>query len=173
MNKLFLISALFLSFFTFSQINKGKIIYNINIHADDKVLKNDKIGSTYADMSKKATAFSYILSFKDSRTSFKILNKLTVAESDRDIVINKLASIMFTTQYNYYYDFTNNYTLSEIDGVIIKDVVKTIKWEINSESKIVSGILCYKALSEIEYVARDNKPKFKKIVAWFAPSLPY
>ena len=116
---------------------------------------------------------SYILSFNDSKTSFKILNKLTVAESDHDIVINKLASIMFTTQFNYYYDFINDYTLSESEGVIVKDVVKAIKWEITSESKIVSGILCYKALSEIEYLARDNKPKFKKIVAWFAPSLPY
>ena len=173
MNKLFIISFLFLNFFTFGQINKGKIIYNININADDKVLKNDKIGSTYADMGKKAAALSYILSFNDSKTSFKILNKLTVAESDHDIVINKLASIMFTTQFNYYYDFINDYTLSESEGVIVKDVVKAIKWEITSESKIVSGILCYKALSEIEYLARDNKPKFKKIVAWFAPSLPY
>ncbi len=165
--------SMFLSLTSFSQINKGKIVYNINVNPDKTVLKSDKMGTTYSDMSRKAATFSYVLYFKESKTSFQKVNKLTVKESEQEIMISELASIMFTTQGNYYFDFKNNYTLSEIDGILIKDTVKPINWMINSESKMISGIMCFQALAQIEYIGRDHKIKFKKIVAWFAPSLPY
>jgi hypothetical protein len=41
------------------------------------------------------------LYFKESKTSFQKVNKLTVKESEQEIMISELASIMFTTQGNY------------------------------------------------------------------------
>lgn len=34
-------------------------------------------------------------------------------------------------------------------------------------------IVCYKAVYNKEYMGRDNKTKINRIVAWFAPLLPY
>ncbi|SHL48322.1 GLPGLI family protein [Flavobacterium xanthum] len=173
MKKIFLILVTFVCLTSFSQVSKGKIIYTININADENVLKSDNMGSTYSEMSKKAGTFSYVLYFSGSKTSFQKENKLNSRESEQDRMISDLASVMFTTQYNYYFDFKNKYMLSEIEGTIIKDTVKPINWLINSESKLIDGIMCFQALSQVEYLGRDNKTKFKKIVAWFAPSLPY
>jgi GLPGLI family protein len=173
MKKIFLILVTFVCLTSFSQVSKGKIIYTININADENVLKSDNMGSTYSEMSKKAGTFSYVLYFSGSKTSFQKENKLNSRESEQDRMISDLASVMFTTQYNYYFDFKNKYMLSEIEGTIIKDTVKPINWLINSESKLIDGIMCFQALSQVVYLGRDNKTKFKKIVAWFAPSLPY
>jgi GLPGLI family protein len=158
---------------SYSQVSKGKVVYNIILSPDESILKNDKIGNTYAEMSKKASSFSYVLCFNDSKTSFQKENKLIVKESDQDKMISDLASVMFTTQYNYYFDFMNNYALTESEGTLIKETVKPINWLIKSDSKVIDGIKCFQALSEIEYIGRDNQIKFKKIIAWFVPSLPY
>ncbi|TDE05170.1 GLPGLI family protein [Flavobacterium sandaracinum] len=173
MKKIFLLLVAFVCLTSYGQVTKGKIIYSISVNADENVLKSDKMGSTYSEMSKTAGTFSYVLRFSGSKTSFQKENKLIDKENDEDRMISDLASVMFTTQYNYYFDFKDNYVLSEIEGTLIKDTIKPINWVVKSNSKVIDGITCFQALSEIEYISRDNKTKFKKIVAWFAPSLPY
>ena len=173
MSKVFLILSLFAYIITNSQVHNGKIIYCLKVNPDSKVINSSSMGSTYSDMSKIAATFSFLLQFNGTKASFQRINNLTVKESETDAMISDLASIMYATQSNYYLDFKENYTISEISGVLIKDTLRPLKWVIASDIKIISDILCYKASSQMEYVGRDNKIKVKNIIAWFAPSLPY
>ncbi|WP_346432227.1 GLPGLI family protein [Flavobacterium acetivorans] len=42
-----------------------------------------------------------------------------------------------------------------------------------TESKIISSYLCYKAVLKIPFVNRKGEARVNEITAWFAPSLPY
>ena len=164
---------LFTNSFLFSQSNAGKIVYSIHISADEKVLKSEKVGKLYMDMSKSAADQMYVLSFKEWKSSFLKAEKLNAAKDKYEETVSKLASVMFTNDDNYYYDFVNRYAIIETNGALVKEAVKDVNWEITSENKIIGGIVCYKASIQLEYLARDNKIKSNNIVAWFAPSLPY
>ena len=164
---------LFTYSFLFSQSNAGKIVYSIHISADEKVLKSEKVGKLYMDMSKNAADQMYVLSFKEWKSSFLKAEKLNAAKDKYEETVSKLASVMFTNDDNYYYDFVNRYAIIETNGALVKEAVKDVNWEITSENKIIGGIVCYKATRQLEYLGRDNKIKSNNIVAWFAPSLPY
>jgi GLPGLI family protein len=173
MKNIIMLVFLFTNSFLFSQSNAGKIVYSIHISADEKVLKSEKVGKLYMDMSKNAADQMYVLSFKEGKSSFLKAEKLNAAKDKYEETVSKLASVMFTNDDNYYYDFVNRYAIIETNGALVKEAVKDVNWEITSENKIISGILCYKASIQLEYLARDNKIKSNNIVAWFAPSLPY
>ena len=59
------------------------------------------------------------------------------------------------------------------DGTILKNTTLNTNWQIQTESKIISSYLCYKAILKIPYVDRKGEARVNEITAWFAPSLPY
>ena len=97
---------LFTYSFLFSQSNAGKIVYSIHISADEKVLKSEKVGKLYMDMSKNAADQMYVLSFKEGKSSFLKAEKLNAAKDKYEETVSKLASVIFTNDDNYYYDCT-------------------------------------------------------------------
>ncbi|WP_339658996.1 GLPGLI family protein [Flavobacterium frigidarium] len=173
MKNIIMLVFLFTYSFLFSQSNAGKIVYSIHISADEKVLKSEKVGKLYMDMSKNAADQMYVLSFKEGKSSFLKAEKLNAAKDKYEETVSKLASVIFTNDDNYYYDFVNRYAIIETNGALVKEAVKDVNWEMTSENKIISGILCYKSTRKLEYLGRDNKIKINNIVAWFAPSLPF
>jgi GLPGLI family protein len=71
-------------------------------------------------------------------------------------------------------NFNKKELLTKIDdGFLLKSNLLESGWEITTETKKIDICLCYKAVYNNEYVARDNKTRTKTITAWFAPSMPF
>lgn len=176
MKNLLHITLLFLVQVLYSQATSGSIIYGIKpisfeIKEGVDVATRNMLEKSQAAAEKQ----TFILEFNRSRSKF-VMNDASLkdASSEEAKFFNMIGAIRFTADYSYFLDQKENFELfKQNDGTIIKKDFYKINWEITAESKTIDGYLCYKAVYNKEYMGRDNKTKINRIVAWFAPSLPY
>lgn len=169
--KLLITSLLLLSSNIFAQKFVNKIFYEVK--SIDINLSNEKISNTFIeDVIKEAKNQTFTLMFNEFR-SFFYSNSNNMTLDQRGTLINKLASIGFTSSFNYYYDKASNTSyFDRRNGVIIKESNIDKAWEITTEHKLIDSYLCYKAIYKYHYKS-NMKMKTRDIAAWFAPSLPY
>jgi GLPGLI family protein len=118
---------------------------------------------------------TFTLEFNKNRSRFISSNTLeSESLNDDDLMFNKIATLRFTSDFNYYLDKEKEIELfQQIDGVLIQKKYEYKKWIVSNESKVIDKYLCYKAEYIKTFIGRDNKEKKIKVIAWFAPSLPY
>lgn len=166
----------FLAHTIYSQTVSGSIVYNIkpiNFKIADGVDPSTRNMLEQSQLA--AEKQSFILEFSGVKSKF-VLKEVLIQEavSAEAEFFNKIGSIRFTSSYAYFLDRNENYELfKNNDGTLIKKTYNKIDWEITPENKVIDGYLCYQAIYNKSYTARDNKTKINKIVAWFAPALPY
>lgn len=109
---------------------------------------------------------SYALNFRDSIAVFKV-DPLTQTQKE-----DRLLRIIKNKKHDYYYCEPKNTRFFRLQDRLVKNT--KIKWEIGDESKIIQGYTCKKAITKLTfYEGREAKPYLSKVIAWFAPKLPY
>ncbi|TDP61935.1 GLPGLI family protein [Flavobacterium dankookense] len=166
------LSLFFLTSFKSSAQSSGKITYEIK--AINFEPKKDAKQNELIDLSiSTAKSQTFTLLFSDLKSSFTS-NSGKMEEDMKEKMLNQLALLMFTCDFDYFLDISLSIELfKKEDGALIKNEYKKKEWKITSESKKIDSYLCYKATYSYTYLGRDNKTKERIITAWFAPSLPY
>lgn len=159
----------------FCQKSSGEVVYNVQAVKFELNSTDSKIN----DITKKIWDVSEVQTFKmrfsGAKSSFiknQILKNDIITENSTSL--NKLASILVSTPYSYFFDFNEiNYSLRTDDGTIINKPREKLNWDITVETKTIGNYLCYKATYVKNFIGRDGKEKHTPVTAWFAPSLPY
>jgi GLPGLI family protein len=172
MKKIIIIVCSFLCYTSsFAQFKSGIVEYGIT--AVDVPLKE---GNSQNDMVKSlieiAKAQKFELKFNSNLSSCNQIEILDKEQYDNNLTT--LAKIAYSTSDSYFIDFNKKELLTKTDdGFLLKSNLFESGWEITTETKKIDIYLCYKAVYNYEYVARDNKTRTKTITAWFAPSMPF
>ncbi|WP_396142922.1 GLPGLI family protein [Flavobacterium sp.] len=175
MKKIILFILFLQTVICYSQFESGKITYGINPIQFKPLKSIDKESDEIVENIKLyAQKQIFILSFKKDFSIFKMSESLTTDNSDTDNFYNNLASLRFTSDFNYFFDSNSKIgIIQKNDGTLINDSKTDKKWEISNESKMIENYLCYKAVYTKTYIARNGIEKSIPITAWFAPSLPF
>ena len=165
---------LFLLFFVTNIViaQSGTINYDIKVEKQIVTNTHQEADNFIDKMADYANSQKFELTFNKKKSSFKHIQQLST-NTDFDNKMENIAKAAFTS-----YDIYINYEIkSEIyiqnDGVLVENKYNEAKWEITTESKVISNYLCYKAILKIPLVNRYKENIIQEIVAWFAPSLPY
>ncbi|TDE06435.1 GLPGLI family protein [Flavobacterium hiemivividum] len=110
------------------------------------------------------------LIFSKKRASFKLIDQLSIGADTKLINITQLA---FTSPDVYSDLEAKTQITAQNDGTLIESKITDSNWEVTPESKTIGAYLCYKAIFNKPFVNRYGENKINKIVAWFAPNLPY
>ena len=143
------------TFSVFSQ-NQNLLVEYHSVFGDDEFLI--KIGKEEFDKYKNEVEKQrFTLVIIDNNSFFN-----TVEDLD-----NKLPIVRIHT------NLTTKQSLRVIDDskLLIK-LPRDIQWQMTSESKVIQGFACYKAVSSYEVVRGDITFNFP-IIAWFTPEIPH
>lgn len=172
--KLILFLTLLITFNNYCQSNSGKVIYkikSIDFVSQSKINKNNEL---HNEVQKIAEMQIFILEFNQIKSKFFLDEVLNKNDNYRNKILKRMASVRFTSDFNYYLDKNNKYMYIEKgDGSLIKKLHEDKNWEISPESKSIGDYLCYKAIYIKKYTGRNGKNISIPITAWFAPGLPY
>lgn len=164
-----LVFIFFISNLVFSQ--SGKISYDVKMGIDVTLVPKDKV-DFITKMVDYANNHKFELTFNKKKSCFKAVEQLST-NTDFDNKMDNVVKSVFTSS-DIYIDYE---VKSEIyvksDGALVENKYNEEKWEITTESKIISNYLCYKAIQKAPFVTRKGENKTQEIMAWFAPSLPY
>lgn len=165
----------FFSLHCFSQ-SSGKIIYTINnINAEikknaDQNNEGTKLAQNILEIAKLQR---FELKFNSYNSQFNLL-PLPLNTEEMEILLNELASIRFTSNYNYFLDKRLGQEVFQYNnGMLVKENYKIKNWQVTNETKTIDKYLCYKATYRYDFIATDKTIQTRTITAWFAPSLPY
>lgn len=174
--KTHLFILLLLCFFKCVSQSSGKIIYKIStIDFEIKQEEGKNVSSKILaqEVLETASLQTFELSFGQNKSKFQNISTEMGINSQSE-VLNKLASVRFTCNFNYFFDNNTNQELFQYnDGTLVEKKYDTKNWNITKETKTIDEYMCFKATYTFEYLARNKKMKTRTITAWFAPSLPY
>ena len=155
----------------YAQNHSGIITYRgvINTKHVDNFLSELKhqdipmhIKQGVVEMYMNAVPDEYVLNFKNDESYFYHQPKL---ETNDGLTMGSKAGT------NSYY--TNNGTGDIIESSSLGYVShKPLDWEITNQTKIIGGYKCYKAVATEKLYSRQDHYYYKKVIAWFAPSIP-
>ncbi|HQA73505.1 MAG: GLPGLI family protein [Flavobacterium sp.] len=174
-NKLFLFLLLTYSLSLLSQnANTTKVIYKISKPTVEKKLETPTNSDIRAFLDKRDEAYDLVeceLIYTNKKSLFKIIDKLEFENNQAYGLVAIFASGV------YYKDLNENYKskLLEIQGELfnISLPFDEFKWEISTESKIINGYKCYKAVSTYkEYNFRKKSYIIFNPEVWFTPEIP-
>lgn len=158
--------------FTSLVYSQQNVIVKYNFH-NASVIENDT-KEAVREMLEKTIAIAnnqkFELSFSDNKASFKCIDQLNMDSDNALINITKLA---FTSPDIYTDLELRTQVTVQDDGTLVETKLNDTNWEVTSEFKTIGNYLCYKAIYSKSFVDRYGENKINKIVAWFAPSLPY
>lgn len=131
--------------------------------------KDGKNNDMLYEAKKIAESQNFILEFNETQSHFYLAN--VMEKENNSVLINGVANILSGNE--NYYDKDKQLSINKhVDGILIKDKDAVKSWTITNETKIIDNYLCYKAEFTKKYKGYNGE-KSKKIIAWFAPSLPF
>lgn len=161
---------------SYGQSISGKVVYKIQPIDFELKSQSAKINSLTEKMYEAANKQSFMLEFNTMESSFVLNNFLEATNIDDQYKknINNLASMLVTSDFNYYLNLnTNIVILEKKEGILIQKKYEKKNWEITTETKTIGDYLCYRAVNIKKYIGRNGKNISIPVIAWFAPSLPY
>lgn len=171
-----------LIFFTFhfvsisvGQTFSGTVIYKIQLvgyGVDNKDPESKELNDATVKIANQQTCK---LTF-NSRQSSSVLEKYLISDVENNGLMRMARTMAFivTNESDYFFDKHSNTAIKREDnGNLIRNYHKRLDWEITTESKLIDGYLCYKAIYYDKFINRKGINTSIPIVAWFAPSLPY
>ena len=146
------------------------VTYDFQTSFSNNELKNEDakklLGSTIA----LANNQKFKLSYSQNKASFKYIDELSLDSDPRLVNISRMA---FTSLDIYSNLQAKTQLTVRNDGTLVENKISHLNWEITTESKKIGGYLCYKPLFDENFIDSFGKNRSTKIVAWFAPSLPF
>lgn len=166
--KNFLLHFLFLlSIPSFSQIKGGEITYTVSLKFDEGYSKDKNLIDYYKKAQEGAKKIILTLKFNENESLFYANDIM----EDEEI---EWAKSFTGTDDIYYVQQNSDDKLLQTHMFFGKYVIKYSEkrtWQLENETKIIDGYLCYKATSEL--VVKNSVGVFKyPIVAWYCPSIP-
>jgi GLPGLI family protein len=126
-----------------------------------------------SDIIKIAEDQNFKLTFNTNQSKFEISDSEKLEVSRKEEFYTRLARISYTSDDFYINKKTFQCIQDNNDGTLLERKNYVLDWKITTESKLIDGYLCYKAVYEqIAYNAK-NDSIVQQTVAWFSPSLPY
>ncbi|SHL53661.1 GLPGLI family protein [Flavobacterium saccharophilum] len=146
------------------------VTYDFHTSFSNNELKNEDAKKLFGNTVELANNQKFQLSYSENKASFKYIDQLGL---DSDPQLLNISRMAFTSLDVY----TNLEAKAQItvrnDGTLVESKITPLDWEITAESKNIGGYLCYKALFNENFIDSFGKNRSTKIVAWFAPSLPF
>ena len=156
-----------------SQNQSGSVTYYVKSISFTPAV-NGKQTDLVKDIIENAEKQKFKLEFSTKKCKFSFLKSANSEFNASQEVVERLASIRFTSDFDYYLDKSSGIEfLHKTNGLIIKRKHIPLAWKITTETKIIDNYTCYKAELIKTYIARDKKQKSITITAWFAPSLSF
>ena len=173
MKALYLI-LFFLSSNLFGQHNKLNVRYEVIMGDDEKFAGNDILKEYYKSAKENAKYLHFNLSINNSETYF--YDNIGIGDnSSGGIEFAKAFSGFTSTTYSelnspFYYQSFDDAALGKY--VIKKQKIK-YDWQLSTETKKISGFLCYKATFEdvVVNLLSGKQSKFL-VTAWYTPEIP-
>lgn len=159
----------------YSQKVSGSVVYKIRLVGygiDNKDPEFKELNDATVKIANQQTC---TLTF-NSRQSSSVLDKYLISDIENNGLMSMARTMAFivTNENDYFFDkFSNTAIKREDNGSLIESNHKILDWEITTESKMIDGYLCYKAIYNDVFVNRKGVNTSIPIVVWFAPSLPY
>ncbi|MFV8345142.1 GLPGLI family protein [Flavobacterium sp. ZB4P13] len=159
----------------FGQTVSGKVIYKIQLvgfGADSKNPEYKELNEATVEIANKQTC---TLDFNSMQSS-SVLDRYLISDAENNGLRRMARTMAFivTNESDYFFDKRTNIAIKREDnGNLIQKIHQKLEWEITTESKLIDGYLCYKAIYLMKFVNRRGINTSIPIVAWFAPSLPY
>lgn len=171
-------SLFFILFFSslnlLAQNDKLNVKYDVIIGDDDKISKDNIISVYHKSASENAKYLSFTLSVNDLETYFYVNNTIEDSSSG-GIAFAKAFSGFTSTTYSelnspYYYQ---SFDESILGKYVLQKVKIKYNWRLTTETKDISGFLCYKATFEdvVTNLLSGKESKFL-VTAWYAPQIP-
>lgn len=161
---------IFLSYYANSQISTLSVDYSLTIGDDEMYQQNGPMKDNYNSAIENAKYLSFNLFVTEKETEFTLKEMLD--NSNNGITFSKLFSGYNS---NIYIDNLNNVIYETRDDILGKYVLKKpvlkYDWELSTESKLIQGLVCYKATVNEVVVNPAGTFKFL-ITAWFCPKIP-
>lgn len=157
----------FLTLPSFSQIKGGEINYTVSLKNDEGYLNDKNLKEYYKKAQEGAKKLILTLKFNEKESLFYANDIL----EDEEIEWAK----NFTGNHDIYYVQQNSddklLQTHMFFGKYVIQYSEKRTWQLENETKLIDGYLCYKATSEL--VVKNSVGVFKyPIVAWYCPSIP-
>jgi GLPGLI family protein len=156
-----------LSIPSFSQIKGGEITYTVSLKFDEGFSKDKNLIDYYRKAQEGAKKIILTLKFNKNESLFYSNDILENEDVD-------FAKIFTGTDDIYYVQQKSDDKLLQTNMFFGKYVIQYSEkrtWQLENETKLIDGYLCYKATSEL--VVKNSVGVFKyPLVAWYCPSIP-
>lgn len=153
--------------------NSGTITYKLLMPENEEAKKQSfAIQGFYKKAHERGEQLAFTLDFNTTQSHF-YMNEVMHSDVNNDEKTIKIVAIMLD-KVNFYYDNKKDIGLyySPLDGILMREEYAKKEWVLTNESKKIDNYLCYKAERDIMY-ERNGKELTTRIIAWYAPSLPY
>ena len=149
------------------QKSNGKIEYGLHISTFEGLEKTTRMKTAYVKAMENAPFLNFELLFNSNDSYFSLIKGLGL--DDQGVQYAKLFSGYKGMVYQ-----DEVFSYSEINGepgnyLIKKD--KKIEWSLESDTKEISGFVCYKATAVKKVVNSAGVFRFP-IIAWYCPQIP-
>jgi GLPGLI family protein len=161
----------FISNFFYGQ--SGQVVYAVKMDSTS-YQESGQYFERLKKMKEYANNQKFELKFNNNLSSFKYMEGLH-SDSDFSDRENTTAQFAMTTSSDFYYNKVENIEIQQKkDGQLIEKEYSKVSWILGTESKKIDSYLCYKATYKEPYIARKSgETRYREVVAWYAPSLPY
>lgn len=181
--KKFLFLFYLISIAGYAQLVSGELVYKADFLLDkyeEGRSKNNVAGSDGGlenalknHILKENQALEYIefvLIFNQNESFFTQKNKSMAVDSGLDF---KFVIASLKAEGEYYLNLKENqsiYHSKKLDrNWLVIDQLKEFDWELTSETKVIQGYTCYKAITKYA----NSSKKSNEVVAWYAPDIPF
>lgn len=162
-----------LVFFTisfFAQSKKIEVIYKINFIGNfltEKNQQNTKLVENFKGLENALNSIKFYLFAQNGNSLYHVQKTLS---KDNETMGEGMAKIFCSYETSYFRDVENKRLVvsTEFSGkkYYVNNVYEPFVWQISTETKIVNGFLCIKA------VGKDPNRSLP-IEAWFCPKIPF
>ncbi|MDT0294715.1 GLPGLI family protein [Mesonia ostreae] len=177
MRKLIVVLIFFTSNLGISQILSGEITYGVRMDevalqkiinsVKDNSFKKDYLIKLHNDLKSSIKYLNYTLKFNTNESNF---NRKETLANDNGIDLN-MSSMAVSANGIFYSNLKENVNLHQVEFsgesyLLSKNI--DYNWQITTETKIIQGYKCYKAISKVT----KNSKNFIT-TAWFCPRLSF
>ena len=158
---------LIISLPSFSQIKGGEIAYTVSLKYDEGFSNDKNLKQLYKKAQEGAKKLILILKFNEKESLFYANDLMEDEEIEWAKSFTKTDDIYYVQQ-----NSDDKLLQTEIfQGKYVVNYSEKRTWQLENETKLIDGYLCYKATSEL--VNKNTVGVFKyPIVAWYCPSIP-
>jgi GLPGLI family protein len=153
--------------------NSGTVTYKLLMPENEEAKKqNTTIQGFYKKTHERGEQLTFKLDFNTVQSHFYI-NEVMHSDINNDDKTTKIVAIMLG-KVDFYYDNKKNIGIyySPLDGILMREEYAKKEWVLTTENKKIDNYLCYRAEHDMVY-ERNGKELTTKIIAWYAPLLPY